>query len=225
MIRMRRGRAPDILSRNRARWTRDLLQAKTPEEHERALSRYRHKDVKDALVALFHGKCAYCESFIRHVDYGHIEHYRPKAKYPKQTFSWSNLVLACGLCNGSEYKGGHFPLKAEGGPLINPCTEDPAQHLSFEYDPVAKLASVRGKTLRGRTTRKLLGLNRHELRNHRSKHVKYLWFIAVQATTDPKARQLLDEAATADEEYSAFAHLLQQALLKGKLLGSALLKS
>jgi len=225
MIRVKRGRAPDVLTQNRTRWTKDLQQAQTPAERERALSRYRQQDVKDALVARFHGKCAYCESFIRHVDYGHIEHYRPKGRYPKQAFTWSNLVLACGVCNGTEHKGDNFPLKAQGGPLIDPCAEDPSRHLSFEYDPVAKLASVRGKTTRGDTTEKLLGLNRQDLRTHRSGRIKQLWFIAQKAMTDPEARQLLDDAATASHEYSAFAHLLRDALLNRNLLGPTPLKS
>ncbi|MCY1082734.1 HNH endonuclease [Archangium lansingense] len=225
MIRVKRGRAPDVLTRNRARWLRDLQRARTPKARKRVLERYRHKEVKDALVALFHGKCAYCESFIRHVDYGHIEHYRPKAKYPRRVFTWSNLVLACGVCNGSEYKGDEFPLKAQGGPLINPCAEDPAPHLSFEYDPVAKLASVRGKTPRGDTTERLLGLNRQDLRTYRSTHVKRLWFIAQKAATEPEARQLLDEAAASTREYSAFAQLLRNALLNGFSFASIPLKS
>ncbi|WP_257457651.1 retron system putative HNH endonuclease [Archangium lipolyticum] len=225
MIQVRRGRAPDILTRHRARWLKDLQRARTPEERQRVLDRYRHEDVKDALVTLFHGKCAYCESSIRHVDYGHIEHYRPKSKYPKQAFTWSNLVLACGVCNGSEHKGDAFPLKAEGGPLVNPTTEDPERHLSFEYDPVTRLASVRGRTTRGDTTEKCFGLNRQDLRRHRSTRVKQLWFIAQRATIDPDARRLLDEAASASEEYSAFANLLRDALSKGIPLSSAPLTS
>lgn len=225
MIRVRRGRAPDVLTRNRARWVKELQNARTPEERQRILDRYRHEDVRGALVTLFHGKCAYCESFIRHVDSGHIEHYRPKSKYPRHAFTWSNLVLACGVCNGSEHKGDAFPLKAEGGPLVNPSGEDPARHLSFEYDPVTSLASVRGRTTRGDTTEKCLGLNRKDLRTHRSTRVKQLWFIAQRATTDPDARRLLDEAASASEEYSAFANLLRNALLKGIPLSSAPLAS
>jgi uncharacterized protein (TIGR02646 family) len=225
MIRVKRGRTPDVLTRNRPRWLRDLQKAKTAEERKSVLERYRHADVKDALVTLFHGKCAYCESVIRHIDYGHIEHYRPKAKYPKLAFTWTNLVLACGVCNGSEHKGDAFPLKAEGGPLINPTAEDPAKHLSFEYDPVAKLASVRGKTTRGDTTTKCLGLNRKDLRTYRSSCIKKLWFIAQRAASDSEARQLLDDAAEASHEYSAFANLLRDALLKGVPLASNVLKS
>jgi uncharacterized protein (TIGR02646 family) len=202
-----------------------LQRARTEEARKLALDRYRHADVKQALVTLFHGKCAYCESFILHIDYGHIEHYRPKAKYPRQAFTWSNLVLACGVCNGSEHKGDWFPLKADGGPLINPSAEDPAPHLSFEYDPKTRIASVRGRTTRGDTTETCLGLNRKDLRIQRSKYVRKLWFIAKQAATDSEAWRMLDEAASSSEEYSAFANLLRNALLNGVSLSSAPLKS
>lgn len=212
MIRVDRGRAPKVLSRNRKAWLEALTRAKTPKERERAQGRYRHEDLKDALVTAFHGKCAYCESFIRHVDYGHIEHFRPKSKYPVKTFDWSNFVLACGVCNGGEHKGDAFPLKAQGGPLINPCAEEPASHFSFEYDPVARLASVHGTTRRGETTEKLLGLNRPDLRAYRSQHLKRLWFIAQHAPHDPEARQLLDEAASPSEPFSAFAAALRAAV-------------
>jgi len=225
MIRVKRGRAPDVLTRNRARWLKALQRARTEEARKLALDRYRHADVKQALVTLFHGKCAYCESFILHIDYGHIEHYRPKAKYPRQAFTWSNLVLACGVCNGSEHKGDWFPLKADGGPLINPSAEDPAPHLSFEYDPKTRIASVRGRTTRGDTTETCLGLNRKDLRIQRSKYVRKLWFIAKQAATDSEAWRMLDEAASSSEEYSAFANLLRNALLNGVSLSSAPLKS
>ncbi|MFP2906050.1 retron system putative HNH endonuclease [Pyxidicoccus sp. 3LFB2] len=176
------------------------------------MGRYRHDDIKSALVAAFHGKCAYCESKLRHVDYGHIEHFRPKSRYRARTFDWSNLVLACGVCNGSEHKGDAFPLKASGGPLINPCSEEPSHHLSFDYDPTTRLASVHGTTRRGLTTEKLLGLNRPDLRDYRSKQLTKLWFIAQQAAVDPRARQLLDEATTASEPFSAFASALRAAM-------------
>jgi uncharacterized protein (TIGR02646 family) len=213
MIRVTRGHAPDVLTRDQARWLKELKRARTRKQLERALSRYQHEDVKNALVALFHGKCAYCESYIRHVDYGHIEHYRPKSKYRRLAFRWSNLVLACGICNGKEYKSDHFPLKAQGGPLINPCAEEPSKHLAFEYDQVARLASVRGKTKRGETTQRTLGLNREDLRTYRSKYITRLWFIAQRASTDPEARILIEEAASESEPYSAFAAVLRDAAL------------
>ena len=112
---------------------------------------------------MFHGKCAYCESKISHVDYGHIEHFKPKSRFPDLTFEWTNLLLSCPICNGSEYKSDRFPLETEGGPLVNPCDELPAEHFEFVFDPVAKLATVIGKTARGQTTEAIVGLNRYDL--------------------------------------------------------------
>src|SRR5262245_28463174 len=103
MIRIRRLSAPRILQKKAQEWRRKLLAAKSKSERERALEKYRHVEVKRTLVSMFHGKCAYCESKITHVDYGHIEHYRPKSGKngrPDLTFAWTNLLLACGVCNG-----------------------------------------------------------------------------------------------------------------------------
>jgi uncharacterized protein (TIGR02646 family) len=157
---------------------------------------------------MFHGKCAYCESKVTHVDYGHIEHYRPKSLFPELTFEWDNLLLACGICNGAEHKGDRFPEAADGGPLLNPCEEEPAPHLRFSFDQRAGLASVYGRTGRGRTTERLLGLNRPELRKFRSRVIKKLAVLAQLAKTNPSAAALLAEAKQDDEPYAAFARAL-----------------
>jgi uncharacterized protein (TIGR02646 family) len=75
---------------------------------------YKQSDVKDALIQLFNGKCAYCESKILHLYPGDVEHFRPKSliKYPKEdkvteikpgyywlASDWNNLLLACKNCN------------------------------------------------------------------------------------------------------------------------------
>jgi hypothetical protein len=61
------------------------------------------KGLKEALAKLFHGKCAYCESSVLHVQPYAIEHFRPKAgaigldgifspdHYWWLAFEWTNL--------------------------------------------------------------------------------------------------------------------------------------
>jgi uncharacterized protein (TIGR02646 family) len=176
-----------------------------------AESKYKHKSIKAALVKMFCGKCAYCESKITHIEYGHIEHYRPKSGpegRPKLTFVWSNLLLACGICNGAEHKGDRFPTASQGGPIVNPCNDDPVAHLNFHYDAVTKLASVYGVTPRGKTTVELLGLNRPLLREYRSKHVQRLVVLATLAPTYPQAQALIREAKESASPYAAFARTL-----------------
>jgi len=202
---------PKILERKAAQWLKQLRAAKTESDRLRIQEKYRHKDVKQTLVEMFHGKCAYCESKITHVDYGHIEHYRPKAGpkgRPDLTFEWTNLLLACGICNGGEHKSDHFPEAAEDGPIINPCEDDPADHFFLCFDPMANLASVYGVTPRGVVTEELLGLNRPALRSYRSAQVRRLVALAQFAESDTEAAALLQLAQRSDAEYAAFARML-----------------
>jgi uncharacterized protein (TIGR02646 family) len=160
---------------------------------------------------MFFGKCAYCESQITHVDYGHIEHFRPKGGQnarPDLVFEWTNLFLACGICNGAENKSDRFPEQAEGGPLVNPCDDDPADHFEFHFDPVTRLASVYGTSPRGVTTEEVFGLNRPYLREHRSRCIRRLAALVQYAAVDNEASSLLQEAKQSDAEYAAFARTL-----------------
>lgn len=221
MIRIHRDPAPAALKKQGARWKAALLSARqrlaqAPPKGRASAARavalaeekYRHAAVKETLVRMFHGKCAYCESKITHVDYGHIEHFRPKSLFPDRTFEWTNLFLACGVCNGGEFKGDRFPEAADNGPLVNPCDDDPAGHFRFDHDPGTGLASVYGTTPRGATTERLLGLNRPALRAVRSRDVQRLAALARFAQSDPEAAKLLEEARRDNAPYAAFARLL-----------------
>lgn len=211
MIKVQRGERPEILKRKASDWRAALIAASSPAERKRCEGRYRHHQVKNALVQMFHGKCAYCESRITHVDYGHIEHFHPKAGTrgePRLTFEWKNLLLACGICNGAEFKGTHFPTSEQRGPFVNPCDDEPTEHFVFEFEPHAGLASVWGVTDRGETTERILGLNRPDLRQYRSLQIKKLAYIAMRAAHDPQAAKLFEEAQQASSEYAAFARSL-----------------
>lgn len=114
--------APRILRERGRRTTEGNQQAF--ESGERTFSfdnsLYGAKSVKNALIKAQHGKCAFCESKIRHVDHGDVEHYRPKGGFRQSSnepleqpgyfwlaYVWENLFLACALCNQS-FKGTCF---------------------------------------------------------------------------------------------------------------------
>jgi len=208
MIKLRRIAKPKILEQKSGQWTLKLLSATTKKEKDNAQKKYNHNQVKQALIDMFNGKCAYCESKITHIDYGHIEHFKPKHKFKDLCFEWSNLLLACGVCNGAEHKGEKFPDDQEGGPIINPCEDDPGEHFIFSYDFHARLATVVDKTVRGKVTKDLLGLNRNDLRDYRSRQVNRLLVLKKLAQTDPEAAALFHEAQLDSSEYSAFAKAL-----------------
>lgn len=207
MIKVNRPAKPAVLVANEVAWKAAIVAAANKKQRENAQKRYRRKPIKTALVSMFHGKCAYCESAITHIDYGHIEHYKPKSlpAFYALAVDWDNLLLACGVCNGAEYKGVKFPGAADNGPLIDPTIDDPSLHLKFDYDPKSHVAAIVGITPRGNTTVKTLGLDRSALVKYRSRYVRKLFFIAGAYATDLDAKAIVDAAVASDSEYLAFA--------------------
>ena len=78
---------------------------------------YSHGSVKDALLTLFHGKCAYCESPAGASSQTDIEHFRPKGRVKEAgdagiahpgywwlAMVWENLVLSCMHCNQGRHQ-------------------------------------------------------------------------------------------------------------------------
>jgi uncharacterized protein (TIGR02646 family) len=73
-----------------------------------AFAVYKHDAVKAALHRLFHGKCAYCESYYHALTPVDVEHYRPKGAvegvaghkgYWWLAMNWDNLLPSCIDCN------------------------------------------------------------------------------------------------------------------------------
>lgn len=108
MIKINKDTKPKILEDNAKQWTDEYLTAlkqSTPVPPH-IKYRYQHNDIKDALEKETHGKCAYCESKIKHVAFGDIEHILPKNKNacPELYVEWTNLTLACEVCNRTNKK-------------------------------------------------------------------------------------------------------------------------
>ncbi|WP_121062013.1 HNH endonuclease [Chachezhania antarctica] len=70
--------------------------------------RYKLKSVKDALEKMFHGKCAYCETFYASSQPLDVEHFRPKGAVAGESdhrgywwlaMVWENLLPSCIDCN------------------------------------------------------------------------------------------------------------------------------
>jgi ABC-type hemin transport system ATPase subunit len=141
--------------------------------------------LRRALVEMFRGKCAYCESAIGlegttwWVD---IDLFRPRADalgtdgrhapdhYWWLALEWSNMYLACGDCSGA--KGTRFPVLGKRAPakadpgaiarerrlLLDPCVDHPEDVLLFGDD-----GAVTSGTRQGITTIEVLQLNRPRL--------------------------------------------------------------
>ncbi|WP_433934534.1 hypothetical protein AB3662_08045 [Sorangium cellulosum] len=171
--------------------------------------------MKRALETAHHGKCCYCESKVKHVAPGDVEHYRPKAAvrqartapverpgYYWLAYEWENLLFSCVLCN-EKHKRNLFPLRdprkrarsaraklaAEAPLLVHPAQEDPAQIIGFR-DEYAY--SIEGNPRGEATIDEVLQLNeRPPLLERRREHLAILramQVIAGQPDVDPAER-------------------------------------
>ena len=201
---------------------------------------YGHQTVKQALINMQHGKCCFCESKIQHIAFGDVEHYRPKAGYRQHdndaiqkpgyywlAYSWDNLLLSCERCN-RQYKKNLFPLLhsekraknhtddvyIETPLLINPTLMEPKNHIGFRDEIPYPI----DESIYGKTTIKILGLDREELnevRRTKLEELKNLVDLIKLSESRPnqedlkqlaeKAYQFLQKAISPRTEYSAMA--------------------
>ena len=158
---------------------------------------------------MFNGKCAFCESYIEHIDYGDIEHFKPKSKFPESAVEWENLLLSCKKCNDKGQKGDSWPEEIEGGLLINPCDEDPSDFFEFIFDVKTNATIIKPKNRRGQTSEKVYGLNKPTLLIQRNRYVKKIVALALHYHEDINAKQILEEAILDSAEYAAFARMVK----------------
>lgn len=164
MIKLTKSPPPKVLADNAAAWTKTLLDkidsGIEPTQTEK--TRYRHRDIKAALEIETSGKCAYCESKLKHIHHGDVEHIYPKSLDPSKQFLWENLTLACEICN--QNKSNRDPYVES---IIDPYDKHPDEHICF-YGPMAFPLG----TAEGISSIHLLDLNRAALVEMRSESIK-----------------------------------------------------
>lgn len=186
---------------------------------------YGHATVKELLIKLQHDKCCFCESFLTHVSYGDVEHYRPKGGFHSRSkekmqqpgyywlaYDFENLFLSCQICN-QKFKKNFFPLadeskrirthehteqlSEEDSLVLNPGKDNPALHIFFNREVPM------GLTDKGKMTILRTGLDRKKLNNYRGVIFKLVNDIARHAQTgDVTSQELIREAAQSNQHYS-----------------------
>jgi hypothetical protein len=182
---------PAVLAANKASWTADFAADKNRRD-------YAHPDIQAALKSETHTKCAYCEARMEHVSYGNVEHMKPKQSFPELVCEWTNLTLACTVCNTN--KGTHYEA---GCPMLNPYLDDPDDHLLWVGPLVLDRTPDRGRLAIGR-----LKLNRSPLLFARAEALDRVNnLLGMMDGASDSIRLALEEsindAQQATEEYSA----------------------
>lgn len=159
---------PQSLKKYASSWKRELLQeiriknGDASKVHKKFFNKYNKIDIKENLMEMFEGLCAYCEENVGVVEFAHIEHRKPKRKYPKDTYCWDNLHLACTTCNSA--KGDQWSNSS----ILDAVEDVPIEkHLTYHCDEEG--VWVMYKTKRGKTTIDHTDLNRERLRTQRNK--------------------------------------------------------
>jgi flagellum-specific peptidoglycan hydrolase FlgJ len=188
-----------------------LTRPECPNPEALANGNYKDPINKEALRQSTAGKCMYCESKIEHNSYAHVEHIKPKKKFPELELVCDNLGFCCPMCN--IIKGDKYD---ENTPFINPYNENPEDHIVFfgYY--------VRRSSERGEYTINELGLNRDNLVEDRKDKFEKLNIIinAASSTSNESLRiqaiAVIKKEADKDKEYSGMVKsvLLAQGILE-----------
>lgn len=201
MIKLKKTDMPKILKDKEESWTKAVKEkiekGEVPTETEK--TRYRHVDIKLALISETNGKCAYCESKLLHITYGDIEHIHPKSIDADNLFKWSNLTLACDKCNTG---------KGVSVSIIDPYVDDPSEYFDFLGPMVIADAENNSAVI----TEKSLKLNRSDLLERRADKIKYLadQILVLLSAKNPELRDVLRNDLLVNEtsetqEFSATA--------------------
>ncbi|MGQ7871564.1 HNH endonuclease [Bacillus sp. 1A] len=211
MISLIKTSKPIVLEDKENDWTNELLSFLNSDEKAPSYikGRYRHEEIKDALLTETNSKCAYCESKITHIDYGDIEHIVPKSIFPEKTFLWDNLTIGCAKCNQS--KSNYYDDTL---PLLNPYVDYPEDKLVF----MGTISFAKPGCESAYFTIKKLKLNRPELIERRGDLIKkiqpLIW--EYEKTENEELRKLLledlIEFTNKDQEYSLMIKQLLDSL-------------
>lgn len=215
MIKLEKGDEPPILAAHSKAWTATVVgKLANGEELTKAeKGRYNHPEIKSALIAETHGKCAYCESKLRHVTFGDIEHVVPKSSSPANWFNWSNLTLACDVCNTKKSN-----TQIDHGNFVDPYAVDPEQ----EFWHAGAIIYPRPGRDAAALTETLLELNRAELLERRTAKINSLMKMleVVERCSNLELKQILWEdfcrETEAPKEYAALSRAVAS-LAKAKL--------
>jgi len=177
-----------------------LVRPECPNPAALTKKNYKDKVNKEALRQSTSGKCMYCESKIVHNSFAHVEHIKPKSKFPELEFVWENHGYSCQSCNTKKWQ-----KYDEATPFIDPYNENPENHLVF----IGFIIYPKQGSERGEYSIKELQLNRAgliERRKERLDKFNIMIKAAFRTLNESLKNQAIAEIkaeAKKDKEYSA----------------------
>lgn len=180
------------------------------------------RDVHDTLLQEQGYSCCYCESRIS-TQISHIEHFKPRSKYPELSLEYANLLASCqgeaedpppkpSYCG--QLKGAWYDSQLLVSPLVPACAD------YFRYSDDGQILPTRdlSKATAAITTIEKLGLDINKLRRLRKSAIEGVLDDEFDELTETEKRKLIqyfdlpDENGQYQEFCSALIYLLKQNL-------------
>lgn len=147
MIKLELPQEPTKLTEKKEELTRRYFEALRNGKAKRV---WAQSYIKEALLEMTHGKCAYAE--VKLGVNGHrwdVEHFKCKSKYKACVVEWGNLLPSCAFCNTNK---GDYDVEAD-EPIVHPVFDCPKDHLFMRN------GYLFAKDRMGEVTINVLGLN------------------------------------------------------------------
>lgn len=147
MIKLELPQEPTKLTEKKEELTRRYFESLIGDKAKRV---WAQPYIKDALLEMTHGKCAYAE--VKLGVNGHrwdVEHFKCKSKHKACVVEWGNLLPSCAFCNTNK---GDYDVEA-GEPIVHPVFDCPRDHLFMRN------GYLFAKDRMGEVTINVLGLN------------------------------------------------------------------
>lgn len=212
MISLKKIEIPNILQKREGEWTENLmsyLKNNNQKAPTNLIKHYRHPDIKKVLLEETHGKCAYCESKITHIDYADIEHILPKSKFPELTFSWRNLTISCRKCNLN--KSDYYDKEMT---ILNPYSDKPERDIFF----LGPFPFANPKNDRAYLSIKKLKLDRDELVERRMEYINHVIYPLLQlyerTEHDALKQEIMKDISSLKDPCSEYSSMSTQILEK-----------
>ena len=164
--------------------------------HDKQYKSYRC--YKNLLRSDFNNKCGYCDVLDIYVggkNGFHIDHFRPKSKFPHLEVDYSNLIYACPYCNiakSDDWPGNNTESVVQNKGYIDPCSDEYDDHLCRLSNGRIIAITKLGKYMKQRLK---LDLKRHQLIWINEKLDKLLrelnYYIKKTDKSDPRRNELI----------------------------------
>lgn len=143
----------------------------------------KYQNFRPYLKADFNQRCGYCDDpgshYGQEISY-HIDHFKPKSKFPNLETNYNNLVYSCPYCNGAK-----SDKWRETDGFIDPCDSKYDIHLSRNNKGQIKAKTPRGKYI---VNNLKLFLKRHEV----------IWILATLDRQKQQLKNNIDNGTTSE---------------------------